>query len=152
MREELLREWKKVYEADLNYVIMELRDFITPKSLVLLEGPVGAGKTTFCKQFIEDGETLSPSYSLISETRTSVHADFYRLEDASEVLHLELPLYLEDKDFFLCEWGKKYFYQLLREIPEDFKVFELNISINKNASESEAESSRNFSLTQFTLD
>lgn len=148
MKEELLREWKKVYETDLNYIIMELRDFITPNSLVLLEGPVGAGKTTFCKKFIEDGDTLSPSYSIISETRTSLHADFYRLESPSEVLHLELPMYLEDKEFFFCEWGKKYIHQLLREIPDDFKVFELEISLNNNAQDNEEVPSRNFSLKQ----
>lgn len=148
MREELLRDWKKVYEADLDYVIMELRDFITPNSMVILEGPVGAGKTTFCKKFIEDGDTLSPSYSIISETRSTLHADFYRLEDSSEILHLELPMYLEDKEFFFCEWGKKYIYQLLREIPDDFKVFELEISINNKNSEVEDVYSRNFSLKQ----
>lgn len=147
MQESVLREWKKVFEADLDYVIAEMKDYITAKAMVILEGDLGAGKTTFCKKFITEGETLSPSYSLLTETRDTLHADLYRIESKEEILHLELSMYLEDKNFFLVEWGRKYLSLLLNELPEDFKLFQVDITINEVSDENSGPS-RNFSLKE----
>src|SRR5690606_8004057 len=150
MRETSLREWKKVFESDLDYIVMEMRDYITPKSMVILEGTLGAGKTTFCKRFIKDGETFSPSYSILSETGDTLHADLYRIEEREEILHLELSMYLEDKSYFLVEWGEKYLSLLTRELPENFKLFKLHIQVNEVSSEEKGEASRNFLLSELS--
>ena len=48
---------------------------------------------------------LSPTYSIINEQDDFAHADFYRIEDAEELIHLEMELYAEGKNYFLIEWG-----------------------------------------------
>lgn len=137
MTEKLRRQWKKVYPGDLPYIARELKEEVRPGALILLEGPMGAGKTTFAKNFIEDGETLSPSYSVLSETAAVLHGDFYRIKDPEEIYHLELPLYLEDKNYFLLEWGKKFLGAVSRELPEEYSVFQLDIKVNAPRREKE---------------
>ncbi len=144
-----IREWKKVFEPDLGYIAYELKDMIEAPSVIILNGPMGSGKTTFTKVFVSEtdprSKTLSPSYSVLSETPNILHGDFYRLKSADEIIHLELELYLEDKRFFLVEWGEKYIHALTREVPEDYSFYQLDISINENSDEN-SQQSRNFEL------
>ena len=130
--------WKKLYERDLSGVITEMRDLLKCPAVILLSGEVGVGKTTFARTFIEKYEggkeksiqiNPSPTYSIVNETAHMTHADFYRLEAAGEVVHLELPLYLDNKDFFLVEWGKKFLSQILREVPEYFHYYEIQFEL-----------------------
>jgi tRNA threonylcarbamoyladenosine biosynthesis protein TsaE len=151
MRKKVIREWKKVYESDLQYIAYELKDLADTPSVILLDGKMGAGKTTFAKSFIKDGETFSPSYSVLSETRNVLHADFYRIENREEIIHIELPLYLESKQFFLVEWGEKHFHTIYKETPEDYSYYNLEISINDSKPEdsnSDQNPSRNFVLSE----
>lgn len=119
-------------ESNLSKMAGELKDLVATPALIVLTGEVGAGKTTFAKYFVDDGDTFSPSYSIISETDNMIHADFYRLKDPEEITHLELPLYLDDRDYFLVEWGSEYLPLLMREMPEEFSINELVIDINKD--------------------
>jgi tRNA threonylcarbamoyladenosine biosynthesis protein TsaE len=145
MTEKEIRSWKKVYESDLSYISIELKDLVDAPALIILEGPLGAGKTAFTKSFTESEDTNSPTYSIINEVKDIVHADFYRIKNRVEILHLEIPLYLEGKNYFLVEWGKKHLHSLVKEIPEDFLVYILEISINDNK-DGDAVQSRNFNL------
>lgn len=153
MRKKVLREWKKVFESDLGYISFELKDTISLPAVVILEGPMGSGKTTFAKSFIDDSETMSPSYGIISESTNTLHADFYRIEDREEIIHLELPLYLESKQFFLAEWGEKYIQTIEKETPENFTFYIMNLSVN-DASQSETDEkssfTRNFILSELS--
>ncbi len=145
---EELRSWKKVFESDLENIAIELKDSIEKNSAIVFSGEVGAGKTTFIKKFIgESDSTMSPTYSIVNEINEFVHADLYRLENPSELIHLELNLYLEDKDFFLVEWGEEYIDQLYREINEDLNFYVLKISINDNCVNQEIPS-RDFLLNK----
>lgn len=139
-----LRGWKKVFLSDLKYIVNEMKDTLERPTCLVLTGDVGAGKTSFCKIFtenLEGGETLSPTYAIVSESRRIVHADFYRLEEADEMCHLELGLYSEDKDFFLVEWGKKYLAELKKELSR-YHFYELKIEVNEDS----PQSSRNYYL------
>ena len=91
--------WKKVLLSDLTYVCQEIKDSVDLPAVIILTGEVGTGKTTFCKSFIGDGATQSPTYSIINETKNCVHADFYRIEGPDDIVHLELPLYIENKEY-----------------------------------------------------
>lgn len=147
MNKRLLREWKKVFLSDLPYIIYELKDLVKVPALIILEGDLGAGKTTFTQQFAGNQDVLSPTYSLLSESRNILHADFYRLEKSEDIIPLELSIYLENKQYFFVEWGLKYSRRILREIPEEFSPYLLEISINDRASDSTDELSRNFVLS-----
>ncbi len=82
-------------------------------ALVVLEGPLGAGKTTFVKAMIAamggDARVTSPTYGLVHEIPTPegtvVHADAYRLRDARDLIDLGLDEYLARARFVAVEWG-----------------------------------------------
>jgi tRNA threonylcarbamoyladenosine biosynthesis protein TsaE len=146
MNKKLIREWKKVFRSDLSYIVYELKDLAKTPALVILEGDVGAGKTTFTQAFVGEKEILSPTYSLLSETKSVLHADFYRLEKNEEIIQLELQTYLENKQYFFVEWGLKYARRIVRELPENFSLYLLEITINEGLSDSGEGLSRNFGL------
>lgn len=152
MNKKIIREWKKVYESDLPYIVYEMKDLAKVPAMIILEGALGAGKTTFVQLFIGDKETLSPTYSILSETKNIIHADFYRLEKNEEILQLELPTYLEDKQYFFVEWGMKFARRVHRELPENWNSYLLEIDINTGKDQSPEGPSRNFSLSSLQDD
>lgn len=143
-----LKEWKKVYETDLSNIVSELREIIVKPALIILTGEVGSGKTTFTRHFCDIGEITSPTYAMINEVGRLAHADFYRIEDEQDLLHLELPLHLEEKDYFLVEWGRPYLEQLNREVPEEFTFYELEIIVNDSSATDSDGPSRNYHLSE----
>jgi tRNA threonylcarbamoyladenosine biosynthesis protein TsaE len=144
MNKKIVREWKKVYRSDLPYIVYELKDLAKVPAMIILEGALGAGKTTFTQFFVGEKEILSPTYSILSENKNIIHADFYRIEKNEEVLQLEIPLYLEDKQYFFVEWGMKFARRLVRELPENWTPYLLEININPGAGDNEEGPSRNF--------
>ncbi len=130
----LLRHWKKVHESDLSSVAFEVNEYLEKPALVILTGDVGLGKTTFTSRFVqmidESLVTSSPSYSIVNEMDDILHGDLYRLKDAGELVHLELPLLLEDKTLAFIEWASAYKKELLSIIPEEFKCYEITFSMN----------------------
>ena len=84
---------------------------LAPGDVVALSGTLGTGKTTLARAILaalgHTGEVPSPTYTII-ETYDElnppvVHADFYRLEDPSEVEELGLDDYREGA-VLLAEW------------------------------------------------
>ncbi|NOT80743.1 MAG: tRNA (adenosine(37)-N6)-threonylcarbamoyltransferase complex ATPase subunit type 1 TsaE [Bacteriovoracaceae bacterium] len=130
----IIRAWKKVLVSDLGNIAIEMKEVIQPPSVIILDGPVGAGKTTFAKIFLDKKQSNSPTYSIINEVDNLLHADLYRIEKKEELLFLEIPMYLEEKDYFLIEWGMPYLHELQRIIGDEFKFYQLNIEINENQS------------------
>lgn len=140
-----LSEWKKVLESDLEYLAIEIKETVGDRALIILDGEVGAGKTTFVKEFLKGEATQSPSYNILTETRSALHADFYRIEKTEEIMYLELELYLSEKKYFLVEWGKKFIHTLSREVPEAFDFYFLEIKMHENPE------FRNFKLSEIEL-
>ncbi len=89
---------------------------VEPGAVVSLEGPLGAGKTHFAKGVAAgvgyDGDVSSPTFTLVHEYvggRMSVsHFDFYRLEDAEELVNLGFDDYLDGSGVVLIEWGDRF--------------------------------------------
>ena len=145
----VVKEWKNILETDLEQVVLELKEALPVPCAIILSGPVGAGKTTLTKKFIGgEQEVCSPTYSIIDESENCAHADFYRLKSPEEVVHLELELYLEDKDYFLIEWGKEFLKEIRRNIESNWKLFELEFAINPKNIDKSATSSRNLILSE----
>ncbi|MCF8480029.1 MAG: tRNA (adenosine(37)-N6)-threonylcarbamoyltransferase complex ATPase subunit type 1 TsaE [Rhodospirillum sp.] len=85
---------------------------LEPGDVVLLEGPVGMGKTYFVKAAAralgsEDGVT-SPTYALAQVYQgrdvNILHVDAYRLSGMREYLDMGMEAYFED-GIVLVEWG-----------------------------------------------
>lgn len=82
-----------------------------PGAVFLLDGPLGAGKTTFA-QGVGAGcgvtePITSPTYNLIlhySGERSFTHADFYRLEDEAGLETLDLDEILSGDGVACVEW------------------------------------------------
>jgi tRNA threonylcarbamoyladenosine biosynthesis protein TsaE len=144
METKILREWKKVFESDLKYICFELKELLKTPACIILDGNLGAGKTTLVKMFTGE-EMLSPTYSIITENKSVVHADFFRIEKKDEIVHLELPLYLENKNFFFAEWGKKYYKDIFKQLPEGYSCYLIEIKTQESQDKKQP-NSRNYSL------
>jgi tRNA threonylcarbamoyladenosine biosynthesis protein TsaE len=87
---------------------------LEPGSVVLLVGPMGAGKTTLTKGIARGlgfaGEVTSPTYTYIHEYPTPqgvlIHSDAYRLEDAKKLLSMGLEELIEGARLTVIEWGE----------------------------------------------
>ncbi|GII66412.1 tRNA threonylcarbamoyladenosine biosynthesis protein TsaE [Sphaerisporangium krabiense] len=100
---------------DMRALGEEVARLFGPGDLVVLSGPLGAGKTTFVQGVAEGlkvrGPITSPTF-VIARVHPSlaggpalVHADAYRLGGALEVDDLDLDASLEDS-VTVVEWGE----------------------------------------------
>lgn len=80
--------------------------------VIVLQGSLGAGKTTFAQGFARglgvEGPVTSPTFTLVRQYPCTlgqvVHVDVYRLEHLAEVADLGLSDLVED-GVALVEWG-----------------------------------------------
>lgn len=93
-----------------------LAGILQPGDVILLEGDLGAGKTTFTQGMARalgvDEAVTSPTFVLMNIYPTAagydlVHVDVYRLDRLSEVVDLALPEMLEDGSVVVVEWGER---------------------------------------------
>lgn len=95
--------------------------------LVLLEGPLGAGKTTFAQGFASylkiKPELTSPTFTLINsfsipkKKTTLHHIDLYRIALAKELVPLGIHQLLNEKNsLVLIEWSNKH-PQIFKNLP-----------------------------------
>ena len=107
-----------------------------PKSIVLLQGPIGAGKTSFV-QGIAEGlcikeDITSPTFSLShhynSGTIPLVHMDLYRLKEnliAQEFFASEEEEAIENQSIIVIEWP-----ELIKPVLNNFWRIEISYAIN----------------------
>ncbi len=104
--------WRLKDLKDTEALARHLAQTLPQGSLVVLQGPLGAGKTTLVQHLARalgfSGRATSPTYTLVHEYPTPegvlVHADAYRLKDPS-LLHLQLRAYRGEARLILVEWG-----------------------------------------------
>jgi tRNA threonylcarbamoyladenosine biosynthesis protein TsaE len=90
-----------------------IADVLRPGDLVVLTGPLGAGKTTLVQGIGAglgvDGPVVSPTFVIARVHRGGrvplVHVDAYRLGSVEEVDDLDLDAVLEDS-VTVVEWGE----------------------------------------------
>ena len=129
--EQFICKWNDIEESYLYKITLELKKLITCPAVIILSGEMGVGKTTFCKNFIDDENITSPTFSIINELNDSLHADFYRLMDKREIIHLEISLYLEGTNYFLIEWGDSFIKEIYEEVGSLFSFYKLNLTFNQ---------------------
>lgn len=105
-------------DADMQLAGAELVKQLGPQmpgTVVTLSGELGAGKTTFCRGFIQacgyTGAVKSPTYTLIERYDTAVgeicHLDLYRLENPDELEFIGFRDLLEAETTLLIEWPER---------------------------------------------
>jgi tRNA threonylcarbamoyladenosine biosynthesis protein TsaE len=84
------------------------------RSVVLLIGKLGAGKTTLAKGILSGlgaaipDEVSSPTFTLIHEYPGAYHIDLYRLDRADQVATLGLDEIFDREAVVLIEWGERF--------------------------------------------
>lgn len=110
------KEFTSVKLTGIDEVIQELIPLFEKSKIVLFEGHMGAGKTTFinrlCHHLGIEGETSSPTFSIVNEYITKsqdiiYHFDFYRLKSEEEAYDLGYEDYLYSGNLCLIEWPEK---------------------------------------------
>ena len=114
----------------------KLSQKLNPQSIVLLQGPIGAGKTSFI-QGIAKGLSIpeditSPTFALSHHYNSGkiplIHLDLYRLDNSSsakEVFFTEEEEALQSKAILVIEWP-----ELIEPLIKDF--WKIEISYAKN--------------------
>lgn len=102
--------------------------------IVLLNGDLGAGKTTFTRQVLKalgvKGEVTSPTFTIMREYSTKkfniYHFDMYRIKSPDEVREFGLEDYIysgDNRSLVFIEWSEN-----IKEMLNG-KFIEINISL-----------------------
>jgi tRNA threonylcarbamoyladenosine biosynthesis protein TsaE len=94
---------------------MRLAALLAPGDLILLDGPFGAGKTTFTQGIargldVGSDYVTSPTFTLINEYEGRLplyHVDLYRLDTVQQVEELGLLDYVAGDGVTVIEWPER---------------------------------------------
>lgn len=100
---------------DLQKYMSAIVDFIAHDTILLLNGQMGAGKTTFTKYFCAylgvNDLVNSPTFSIVNEyklkTNAIYHFDFYRIKDETEALDIGVEDYFYSGNLCIIEWSER---------------------------------------------
>ena len=110
----------------------KLSKTLEPGCIVMMEGDLGSGKTTLCKNIcaslgVPINLVTSPTYTMVNMYSYDLgvihHLDLYRLEDQKELEDFDFEDLIAVDGITLVEWPK-----LLRPLIDTQRV--LNININ----------------------
>jgi tRNA threonylcarbamoyladenosine biosynthesis protein TsaE len=104
-----------VSEDQYPEIAQAILPIIQQHSVVIFEGAMGAGKTTFIRYLLAnmgaEDEASSPTYSLVNEYDTEqgvvYHFDCYRLESEEEAYDIGLEEYLYGDGICFIEWPER---------------------------------------------
>lgn len=99
-------------ESMLEAFAARLAGSLRPPLVAYLEGPLGAGKTTFVRAVVRalgyPGRVKSPTYGLLERydfnDLSVLHLDLYRIEDEAELDYLALRDLFGADTVLLIEW------------------------------------------------
>lgn len=121
---------------DTEKAAVTLAKTLNAPALVFLEGPLGAGKTTFVRGFLRalgcDERVKSPTFTLVEtyhfDDHLIAHFDLYRLKDPHELELAGFRDYLADDTICLIEWASR----AADYLPAPTVLCKLNKSVNNN--------------------
>src|SRR5215813_7487095 len=115
---EMTREYRTVSADETIEVGRQIAKLLAARSVVVLTGDLGAGKTTLVKGIVEgfhaaeEEDVTSPTFTLIHEYRGPLanlfHIDLYRVDTERQLLTLGIDDLLGAHNILLIEWGEKF--------------------------------------------
>lgn len=119
-------------EKDINKVVEKLKSTIDNKDcVVLLQGDLASGKTTFVKNFVKsignDSNVTSPTFSIQTLYGDNIyHYDVYN-KSLEEFISLGLLEEFEKEGIHFVEWGD----DRLKNLLDEYGFYNITIRINK---------------------
>ena len=117
-----LEELEKVAEA-----VIESLD---GRTVVALDAPMGAGKTTLVSRIAQylgsEDDVTSPTFAIVNQyegERTIYHFDMYRIDKIEEALDFGSEEYLSSGELCLVEWPEK----VEQLLPDDTMVVQIEV-------------------------
>ncbi len=106
-----IEDWQKTVEEILPHL---------HHNILLLQGNLGAGKTTFTQFLLKNlgtqDEVSSPTYAIVNEYHTPkgnvFHFDLYRMKSLDEVFDIGMDEYLDNSFLCIIEWPEIYMDEL----------------------------------------
>jgi tRNA threonylcarbamoyladenosine biosynthesis protein TsaE len=118
---------------EIDVVCSSILPFVEAVDIVLLEGEMGAGKTTFMSHLVKalgsKDHVTSPTYSLVNKyiledsskvKNTIYHLDLFRLKSIEEAIDIGIEDILYSAQFVFVEWP-----ELLVPYYEEMKILQL---------------------------
>lgn len=100
------------------------------RTVVALDAPMGAGKTTLVSRIAAllgaEDDVTSPTFAIVNQyegERTIYHFDMYRIERIDEALDFGSEEYLSSGELCLVEWPEK----IEALLPDDTMVVKIEI-------------------------
>ena len=110
-------EWLSFYERETFDLGVELGEQLSGGEIILLNGPLGAGKTVLVKGIahalgLDEEDVTSPSFTLVNPHQGRLllyHIDLYRLDEGASAAHaVDLDEILTDEGAVtIIEWGER---------------------------------------------
>lgn len=112
MQEKIIKNIK-----EMKKFAQEFSKTLNGGEVILLNGDLGAGKTTFTQFVLEnlgvDEPVSSPSFTIMKSYKTEkfnfYHFDMYRIEDESETYEIGFEDYIQNnpRDIVFIEWSER---------------------------------------------
>jgi len=103
----------------------ELAGLLMPGDNIILNGPLGSGKTLFTKGvasglgIIRPEYVNSPSFVIVKEYKGRInlyHFDLYRLDDIEDIQYMGMDEYINGNGVVVIEWAER----MKGLLPEDY--------------------------------
>ncbi len=131
---EVEEQMQTVYSLnELEQVAADIIDAARSEHIWLIDGEMGAGKTTLIKAMAKQlgvtNTVSSPTFSIVNEYqdregKTIYHFDFYRLKSEAEAYDIGVDEYLESGNLCWLEWSEK----IPSLLPE--RYFKIQLEVN----------------------
>ena len=101
--------------------------------VLILDGDLGSGKTTFTRGFVEyfninPDYVSSPTFTLINVYKGKeiivYHVDFYRILEGNDIFFEEL-MEIQGKGITLIEWGRKFIQEIKEYVEGNIYILEI---------------------------